>query len=383
MRSAGVFVAVLRRAAGLLASAVASAAVAVVRCAAAAPGFIPRLAGVRLLGRTRLLARGGLPRRLARLLTHGVVALRGSRVGRTRGKLLPRVVLGPRVVPSLGTGLGLARRVVLRACKAVVTLRVPLRIARLGRAARRGSAIGECGVAGIRRARDLAARAFGVTAEISGPRAGLCRRVAVVHRRELRAVGAGEVLLLALHSGRFHVAVAIRRHFAGGCAGIDAAAAAVVADAVGFAVIADAAVVGVVNVGHVHVIHRAVVIEMIVVPVAAFVAVAEIAEAVIHAAVEADVRAPVSTVPEIAAAAPAPISGSPEEADLRRQNPDAGNPVVAGIGVGPIARSPDVTVTGAKGLGINRQGWRSEADRDADAKTSRSGRRASRNRESD
>ena len=46
------------------------------------------------------------------------------------------------------------------------------------------------------------------------------------------AVGAGEMLLLVLHASGLKVPVAVRSHFAGGRTGIDAAAAAVVADAI-------------------------------------------------------------------------------------------------------------------------------------------------------
>src|ERR1700722_20225779 len=77
---------------------------------------------------------------------------------------------------------------------------------------------------------------------------------------------------------------------------------------------------------------------------------------------------------KITAPAPAPISGSPQKTDLRRKDPKARNPVVAAIGVSPISWSPDVTVSGANWLRVNRQTWRSKSDRNANAESRRGGR---------
>src|SRR5215469_15388160 len=109
---------------------------------------------------------------------------------------------------------------------------------------------------------------------------------------------------------------------------LKSAVAAVVAD---LAVIVhnDGFVIDIVDIGDVDIIHRAVVSEDAAMPVAAFIAIARVAEAIVNAAVEADVRAPVSCMPHIEAAAPAPIAGRPQLANGRRTNPDAGHPVVA------------------------------------------------------
>lgn len=69
--------------------------------------------------------------------------------------------------------------------------------------------------------------------------------------------------------------------------------------------------VGVVELVHVDVIHCAVVEEVAAIPVAAVVTRSEITEAVVDAVVEADLRAPISGMPDIHAVAPAPPSGSP------------------------------------------------------------------------
>ena len=49
----------------------------------------------------------------------------------------------------------------------------------------------------------------------------------MIHRRELCAIAAGEMLLLALHAGGPDVMIAIRGHFRLGGTRVDAAAAAI------------------------------------------------------------------------------------------------------------------------------------------------------------
>ena len=148
----------------------------------------------------------------------------------------------------------------------------------------------------------------------------------MIHRGELRAIVAGEMLLLRLHSGGADVLIAIGRHFRGSGTRVDAAAAAIEADAIRGVVVDHRAVVGVVNVGDVHIVDAAIIVKVAAVPVAALIAEAAVAEAVINSAVEADVRTPIAGVPEITAAAPAPIAGSPQESDARRENPRAREP---------------------------------------------------------
>jgi len=58
-------------------------------------------------------------------------------------------------------------------------------------------------------------------------------------------------------------------------------------------------VVYVVNVGHIHVVDRAVVVELIALPTSAVIAGTRIAEAVVNAAVEAYDWSPISAIPHI------------------------------------------------------------------------------------
>src|ERR1700728_235875 len=86
-----------------------------------------------------------------------------------------------------------------------------------------------------------------------------------------------------------------------------------------------------------------VIAELAVIPVTAVVTMAEVAEAVVHAAVEADGRTPVAAVPQVGTAVPAPVARGPEVTRFRRLYPGSGHPVVAAavLGPGPVARRPD------------------------------------------
>jgi hypothetical protein len=97
-------------------------------------------------------------------------------------------------------------------------------------------------------------------------------------------------------------------------ASIQAPASSVIADTV-------VAVIG--DIAHIHVTdvvidprNRAVVIERAMVPVAALVAVSEIAVAIIDTAIEPDIRAPIAAMPAIAASAIAPVSRRPQRTDV-------------------------------------------------------------------
>src|SRR5580704_206749 len=189
------------------------------------------------------------------------------------------------------------------------------------------------------------------------------------------------MLLLPLHSGGTDVVIAIRGHLRGTRTGVDAAATAVEADAIHFAVVGHCAVIDVVNVVNVDVADAAIVEKVTAAPVAAFEAETAVTEPVINSAIEADVRAPVTGVPEISAVAPAPISGSPEKSDARRDDPRAGNPEISVGAVGPISGRPNVAIARANRLRVHRQRRRSDGDGDSEAESGRGGGRSGRNRD--
>src|SRR5580704_19053773 len=120
--------------------------------------------------------------------------------------------------------------------------------------------------------------------------------------------------------------------------------------------------VGVVDDGGVHVDYRGVICETPATPFAAEKPNAAIAKAIIHAAVEADVRSPIARMPSVHAAAPAPVAWSPKQAHPRGSEPHTGHPVVAAIAISPIARSPKMPFNRARRLYVHGYGWRRYTD---------------------
>ncbi len=123
--------------------------------------------------------------------------------------------------------------------------------------------------------------------------------------------------------------------------------------------IAGVIVVNVMYHARVYVIVRAVVEEVAGMPIAALVAEANVAKAVVDAAVEADVQAPVAGIKAIATAVEPPIARRPERAGIGWFDPRAGHPVIASRAPCPIAGSPDIAVSGRRWLLIVGQRRRS------------------------
>jgi len=144
---------------------------------------------------------------------------------------------------------------------------------------------------------------------------------------------------------------------------VDAAVASVETDAVGrLCTVVDVvhdhvALVNIVNVVHVYVRDGAVVVEVIALPVASEETEADIAEAVVNAAVEADVWAPIAAVEHIVISVVAPVRRGPESAIVRRWAPLAGNPVIARIAPSPVAGRPEVVGIWSRWLIVFRE-WR-------------------------
>jgi hypothetical protein len=88
-----------------------------------------------------------------------------------------------------------------------------------------------------------------------------------------------------------------------------------------------------------------------------------IPESVVDAAIESDVRPPITAVPSIDAAAKTPISRSPKHAYPGWLNPDAGNPIIAVGSVRPIAGIPKIAIDRAAWLHVDGQDRRGNCDR--------------------
>jgi hypothetical protein len=116
--------------------------------------------------------------------------------------------------------------------------------------------------------------------------------------------------------------------------------------------IGDLVVVDIVNNGDVDVVHRAVVSEPILVPISSFVAAAPVTEAVIDAAVVADMLTPISMVPLIATTPERPVRRRPKRANIGSNHPYAGHPVIAGGSVRPATGRPHVILAGTFGLAV-------------------------------
>jgi len=184
-----------------------------------------------------------------------------------------------------------------------------------------------------------------------GTRGGDQSRTPLVHVVELLAILGGLALVLILRGHGRDAGAAVGCDLGGLGADVDAAATAVVGDAVdGCVVDDDRAVVDVRDPRDVNVVDRAVVVEVAALPVASVIAAAGVAIAVINATIEADMLAPEAAMKEIAAAEETPVAGGPESTVEGRRAPGSGDPVVADGGVSPVAGGPEIVGRGGFGL---------------------------------
>lgn len=129
--------------------------------------------------------------------------------------------------------------------------------------------------------------------------------------------------------------------------------------------------VNVANHGRVHIGECGVIEKLAVVPAPAVIVVSKISIAVVHAAIKAHLRTPVSGVPFIAGVRPSPISRCPQQPRFRSLNPRPRNPIIAISAPRPVARSPDIVRGRAGWLVILGQFRWSNGDRDSDLSKSR------------
>jgi hypothetical protein len=152
------------------------------------------------------------------------------------------------------------------------------------------------------------------------------------------------------------------RKFGGAGTNVDATATAVVAHAiigassVGGVVVNDGAVVNVCDATDV--CDGAVVVEVMTAPVSTEVTNADVAEAVVDASVEANVRTPIAAVKCVTIVVVTPIGRRPESTVVRRGAPYAGNPVVTFRARCPVARRPEVVWIGSGWLIVLWERWR-------------------------
>src|ERR1700722_1888098 len=113
-----------------------------------------------------------------------------------------------------------------------------------------------------------------------------------------------------------------------------------------------------------HVPARGVIKEMTTFPSAAPEAGPEITKSVVNSAIEADVRSPITAVPQIGSISKAPPSRSPKKPDFGRCYPHPRYPVIVVVSIGPVPRRPEVSISRAGGLVVNRDNGRRDCNRD-------------------
>ena len=189
--------------------------------------------------------------------------------------------------------------------------------------------------------------------------------VATIDACKLTAILSGSLEVLLLHGRRLDVILVLSLQLLRLRAGLDSASATVEADV---SVVHDSDVidVDVGDVGSAIVADSGVVEEVTAAPFAACKPGSEVAEAVVNAAIEADVWAPISAMEPIKATIPAPVSGRPKIARRRCHDPGAGNPVVAFGTIVPVAWGPDIALAGADRLHVNGENRGGDANIDGE-----------------
>jgi hypothetical protein len=202
-------------------------------------------------------------------------------------------------------------------------------------------------------------------------------RVSAVGLGMRGSVGFCSRLVLRLDPGRSRVLIALGDPLRCGGSMLNPTRAAVIRNAalVGdrISLHARRVVVGGVNRALVHAHDCGVVGKLVAAPFSTRKTDAPIPIAVVHAAVVADVAAPVAPMEPVSAAVPVPIVGRPQGALIGSRNPSAGNPVVVPIAIGPVAGNPHQVGLGTEGLFINRQFGRSKTHTDDDLCVRKSG----------
>src|SRR5579859_1731017 len=161
------------------------------------------------------------------------------------------------------------------------------------------------------------------TAEVAGTFGGCDRRATLVAPSRQFRITAGDHLVLDLFAGRGHMRLACGSDFRG--VGHQTRAGTTgVAEVIGgrathdIDVVDDGLIVSVVDDVDVDVVDGRVVLESIAGPAATVVTLADVAEAVVDAAVEADVRPPVAGVERVRTAGESPEARRPEQSRRRR-----------------------------------------------------------------
>lgn len=195
-----------------------------------------------------------------------------------------------------------------------------------------------------------------------------CRRAAVISIETLLRIARRRLNMLRLHRGGRYVPLIAPAALLNRRRMIDAVRSA----RIGHAIVVDNRRVmhnrrihiRVVNERWSHMHHGSVIEKAVASPFAAGKTDAHVTEAIVHASVVADVRAPVSSMKDVRAAFKTPVGRRPKQAWLRSRHPCAWNPVVALRPIRPISRRPQVPFFRAGWLFIHRKHRWSNIDAD-------------------
>src|SRR5690348_2414740 len=144
---------------------------------------------------------------------------------------------------------------------------------------------------------------------------------AVIHRLPLVTVMASFFAVTVLVGSRIPMALMLPALLI--AIGPGANAAVTIEAEAGIVADNDAALVDVVDNGHVDVGDGAIVEKFSPAPFAAIEADARIAVAIINAAIEADVRPPIAAMPDVEAVSECPVAGSPEQTGFWGEDPSS------------------------------------------------------------
>src|SRR5882724_86977 len=191
--------------------------------------------------------------------------------------------------------------------------------------------------------------------QIPRPRSRGNRRAALIGGGAQFRVRARGLFMPALRRGDLNVTIARRGQFPRRWLGTYAVAA-VETHAVDGDIVDDSFIVDVGDVHRAYVDDGAIVEDVTVPPIAALVASAAVAVAVIDATIESDGRTPIADMPKIHTCPEGPVSRCPQIIRLRCLDPCARHPVVIldVVTPSPIARSPQIPVSGNRRLVIDR-----------------------------
>jgi hypothetical protein len=209
-------------------------------------------------------------------------------------------------------------------------------------------------------------------------------RTAVIYREVLVRVVSSFLFTRALRSCCLDMTIVRCRLFSG-CGSRVGSTWAVKADVIIDSTVVDPCTVdvGVMDDGGIHAPGRCVIAEDVAIPTAAVETGSVIAEAVINTPVKPNVGTPITAVPTIEAVPKTPVAGGPKVSRLGHLYPVAGNPEIAVISVGPVARTPKISVRWAWRLVIDDEGRRRNCDRDSLSEKRERGRCTQQTREED